>query len=86
MRILFVEFDGVLHLASATSRVRPQGLLKTSVQRAWLLDAGQLQRLLQTQLETPAEELQAQAISTAQRRAWQAGCNLRGRLAAAVGD
>jgi thioredoxin 1 len=50
-----------------------------------LPDAGQLQRLLQVQLETPDEELQAQASSTAQRRGWQADCNLRARLAEVVG-
>jgi hypothetical protein len=36
MRILFLEFDGVLHPASATSRILPYGGLKSSVQRAWL--------------------------------------------------
>ena len=38
MRILFLEFDGVLHPASATSRVTPYGVstLRSSVQRAWL--------------------------------------------------
>jgi len=36
MRILFLEFDGVLHPASATSRVCPYGPLKAAVQRAWL--------------------------------------------------
>jgi thioredoxin 1 len=51
---------------------------------AMLPDAGQLQRLLQAQMETPDAELQAQAGSTAQRRGWQADCNLRARLAEAV--
>lgn len=36
MRILFLEFDGVLHPASATSRVSPYSPLKSGVQRAWL--------------------------------------------------
>ena len=36
MRILFLEFDGVLHPASATSRISPYGPLKSAVQRAWL--------------------------------------------------
>ena len=36
MRILFLEFDGVLHPASATSSLSPCGSLKSGVQRAWL--------------------------------------------------
>jgi hypothetical protein len=36
MRILFLEFDGVLHPASATSRLSPYAPLKTGVQQAWL--------------------------------------------------
>jgi len=36
MRVLFLEFDGVLHPASATSRISPYGPLKTAVQGAWL--------------------------------------------------
>lgn len=36
MRILFLEFDGVLHPASATSRLSPFSPLKTGVQQAWL--------------------------------------------------
>jgi thioredoxin-like negative regulator of GroEL len=50
-----------------------------------LPDAGQAQRLLQAQLERPDAELQAQAVSTEQRRSWQAEYNLRARLAEAVG-
>jgi hypothetical protein len=36
MRILFLEFDGVLHPASAACRLTPGGMLKTDAQRAWL--------------------------------------------------
>jgi hypothetical protein len=36
MRILFLEFDGVLHPASAACRVTPCDGLRTSAQRAWL--------------------------------------------------
>jgi HAD domain in Swiss Army Knife RNA repair proteins len=36
MRVLFLEFDGVLHPASATSRFFPANPLKRSVQQAWL--------------------------------------------------
>jgi thioredoxin-like negative regulator of GroEL len=50
-----------------------------------LPDAGQAQRLLQAQLERPDDELQAQAVSTGQRRSWQAEYNLRAPLAEAVG-
>ena len=50
-----------------------------------LPDAGQAQRLLQAQLERSDKELQAQALSTEQRRGWQREVNLRARLAEAVG-
>jgi hypothetical protein len=36
MRILFLEFDGVLHPASAVVRFAPSAPLKRSVQSAWL--------------------------------------------------
>ena len=51
-----------------------------------LPDAGQAQRLLQAQLERPAEELEAEARSSQQRRGWQTHFNLRARLAEVVGS
>lgn len=36
MRILFIEFDGVLHPASSVSRFAPGRSFKRSVQEAWL--------------------------------------------------
>lgn len=48
-----------------------------------LPDAGQLQRLLQAQLETPDADLRAQAQSSEQRRGWQRDYNLRERLVGA---
>jgi thioredoxin 1 len=50
-----------------------------------LPDAGQWQRLLQSQLETPVEDLHAQSRSSDQRRGWQHDYNLRARLAEAIG-
>jgi thioredoxin 1 len=46
-----------------------------------LPDAGQAHRLVQAQAALSAEELAAQAQSTAERRQWQADYNLRARLA-----
>jgi hypothetical protein len=37
MRVLFLEFDGVLHPASAVWRVAPVAPLKRTIQDAWLL-------------------------------------------------
>ena len=51
-----------------------------------LPDAGQAQRLLLAQLERPAEELEAEARSSQQRRGWQTHFNLRARLAEVVGS
>ena len=51
-----------------------------------LPDAGQAQRLLLAQLERPAEELEAEARSSQQRRSWQTHFNLRARLAEVVGS
>ncbi|WP_019140460.1 HAD domain-containing protein [Noviherbaspirillum massiliense] len=36
MRVIFLEFDGVLHPASAASRFVPARPLKRAVQQAWL--------------------------------------------------
>lgn len=36
MRVIFLEFDGVLHPASAVCRVAPVAPLKRTVQGAWL--------------------------------------------------
>lgn len=49
-----------------------------------LPDAGQAHRLIQAQSELSAEELLAQAASSAERRQWQAEYNLRARLADAI--
>lgn len=49
-----------------------------------LPDAGQANRLLQAQVDKSAEELQAEAGSSAERKAWQTDCNLRARLAGAI--
>ena len=46
-----------------------------------LPDAGQAHRLVQAQAALSAEELAAQAQSSAERRQWQLDCNLRARLA-----
>ena len=51
-----------------------------------LPDAGQAHRLLQAQLARSGDELQAESQSSAQRRAWQADCNLRARLAEVAGS
>ena len=50
-----------------------------------LPDAGQVHRLLQAQLAKSADELLAEASSSAQRLGWQTECNLRARLAEVVG-
>lgn len=50
-----------------------------------LPDAGQAHRLLQALQSRTSDELQAESESSAPRRAWQAECNLRARLAEVVG-
>jgi hypothetical protein len=37
MRVIFLEFDGVLHPASAVIRIVPVAPLKRTIQAAWLL-------------------------------------------------
>ena len=49
-------------------------------------DAGQAHRLLQAQVDATPADLLALAQSSAERREWQAGYNLRTRLADAVND
>jgi thioredoxin 1 len=47
-------------------------------------DLHQANRLLTAQLAKPAAELQTEAENSAERKAWQADCNLRRRLLASL--